>query len=879
MKNGRYLCIFLTAILCWCSVIVANGAEAVVENPFQKAAQEELPLGLRSNPFEKELMACYDGHYIGTLVDLKIWTEEVGHSKGELRMFQNMYPLSAEVRGDVLCGTGEKDGQTFEFELEKGDDVFHFSLGPLYEELKKAIFPILIDSYEGERGTTVTIRERSVLRYVGMLEFRGEQMLFQGSVMGGTLFGTFAYEGIRTPFSIERTHKGLLFRTGKFEDLLPFNEEKGFRTRLDALNDAWQKGNLKEVLLQLTLLEEDDLTEEQQEEVKKTVSSIKKMDDLVEKQTESEKWSKDAGTQKSVNWEKALEKLETVAAKNPKTSSIDIKEIVEICKKMGKALKKLKDFLTPKEKKELLAVQEAMVKAAEAEDWDDVIAQATIIEGLNVEGDEARQIKEQAAEMKAEAEKRNDTIISSGLRTASKAIEKGDWQQAEKVADYLLLFFPNLEEAQEIERRARKNLDIVEQHLDAAAEALKNENWSLVRSEISIVLKINPNNTEAKAILDANDRYEEVKKIRLELDASAQDLEVYNLLKEAKNKCQAGYYEDSINLYKQAATEGNSTEAQYYLGFLYEGGQYKNGKINNPNYAEAEKWYLTAKNNENGLAKEQLDRLYEKLGSEKCVLPLSKNKSLEMVWVTPGTFTIGSPKDELFRDTDETQHTVTLTRGYWIGRYEVTQEQYRQIMKINPVATRIAVESDRGKGEQYPVYKVSWNDATNFCAKLTALLKENGTIPVGYKCSLPTEAQWEYACRGGTETSLNNGTNLRDIRKDRNLSKLGWYEENSGEKTHPVGKLQPNNLGIYDMHGNVWEYCLDWYDEYSDTVTDPIGPEKPPQKDYPPGRVIRGGSWNRDAGKCRSAYREELNPDSGHRTNDTYGFRIVLVPE
>ncbi|MBO4715392.1 MAG: formylglycine-generating enzyme family protein, partial [Verrucomicrobia bacterium] len=183
-----------------------------------------------------------------------------------------------------------------------------------------------------------------------------------------------------------------------------------------------------------------------------------------------------------------------------------------------------------------------------------------------------------------------------------------------------------------------------------------------------------------------------------------------------------------------------------------------------------------------------------------------------MIWIAPGTFMMGSPTNELgrlkLRLDAETQHRVTLTKGYWMGKYEVTQVQYKAIMGYNP---SIFI------GDNLPVEQVSWADAMEFCRKLTDKLGD--TLPKGYECSLPTEAQWEYACRAGTMSSLNSGKNVTTAEKGEkgvcyNLDEVGWYWMNGGMKnwnggknplicTHPVGQKKPNAWGLYDMHGNV----------------------------------------------------------------------------
>ena len=250
---------------------------------------------------------------------------------------------------------------------------------------------------------------------------------------------------------------------------------------------------------------------------------------------------------------------------------------------------------------------------------------------------------------------------------------------------------------------------------------------------------------------------------------------------------------------------------------------------------------------------------------------------LKLVKIKAGTFMMGSPEDELGRSVDEKLHQVTLTKDYWLGKYQVTQAQWKAVMDYNL--------SDF-KGYNRPVENVSWDDAKSFCDKLNK--RYAGKLPRGYKFDLPTEAQWEYACRAGTKTALNNGKNLIFMYQPcSNLDEVGWYTENSttidgnasffsklfgdNRKTQPVGQKRPNNWGLYDMHGNVWEWCRDWYGDYSNgAVTDPAGPLNGSN------RVRRGGSWNNNAKLCRSAHRDYFSLGVRHNYQ---GFRLALVPE
>ena len=241
--------------------------------------------------------------------------------------------------------------------------------------------------------------------------------------------------------------------------------------------------------------------------------------------------------------------------------------------------------------------------------------------------------------------------------------------------------------------------------------------------------------------------------------------------------------------------------------------------------------------------------------------------SLNMIWISRGTFMMGSPEDELGAGGDETRHKVTLTKGYWLGKYEVTQAQYEAIMGENP---------SRFKGADQPVESVSWNDAMGFCEKLTEREQAAGRLLKGYEYTLPTEAQWEYACRAGTMTAFNNGTNIETDEEVYgecpNLDPLGWYWCNSESKTHPVGQKRPNDWGLYDMHGNVMEWCLDAKVRYPETpVVDPV------QEDTEPYYAVRGGSYSYyddGAKRCRSAARSvRLNTS----TSMSLGFRVALV--
>ena len=225
----------------------------------------------------------------------------------------------------------------------------------------------------------------------------------------------------------------------------------------------------------------------------------------------------------------------------------------------------------------------------------------------------------------------------------------------------------------------------------------------------------------------------------------------------------------------------------------------------------------------------------------------TNNLGMEFVYIKPGTFMMGSPSGESGRDSDERQHRVTLTRGFYMQTTEVTQGQWKRVMESNP-------SRFKNCGTDCPVEKVSWNDVQKFIGKLNQM--EGGN-----KYRLPTEAEWEYAARAGSTTRFFFGND------DGQLGQYAWYSNNSGGKTHSVAQKKPNAWGLYDVHGNVWEWCQDWFGDYlSGSVTDPTGLSS---GSY---RGNRGGCWNNSARGCRSANRLRFTP--GH-SYFGLGFRLA----
>ena len=230
---------------------------------------------------------------------------------------------------------------------------------------------------------------------------------------------------------------------------------------------------------------------------------------------------------------------------------------------------------------------------------------------------------------------------------------------------------------------------------------------------------------------------------------------------------------------------------------------------------------------------------------------------MKFVWIQPGTFMMGSPKDEKGRGDDEFQHKVTLSKGFYMGIYTVTQEQWQQVMGNNPIFF---------KGEKnLPVEMVSWDDCQEFAKKLREKDKKL------YR--LPTESEWEFCCRAGTTTPFHFGETISTDQANYN----GNFAYGTGKKgvfrakTTPVDTFPANAWGLFDVHGNVWQWCQDWYGNYPPKdVVDPQGPEKGKV------RVQRGGSWLGNPGICRSAVRRGNGPDIGF---NFCGLRVCFFVE
>jgi len=246
---------------------------------------------------------------------------------------------------------------------------------------------------------------------------------------------------------------------------------------------------------------------------------------------------------------------------------------------------------------------------------------------------------------------------------------------------------------------------------------------------------------------------------------------------------------------------------------------------------------------------------------------------VKLCWCPAGRFRMGSSPDEPERRPGETQVEVTISRGFWIGKYEVTQGQWRRVVGAFP--GRLTA----GEGDDFPVYAVNFAEAEEFCRKLTETAQAAGELPKEWEFRLPTEAQWEYACRAGTTTATSFGDKLSSKQANFQRKPYNGAEEGpSLKRTARVGSYPANPWGLHDMHGNVFEWCRDWYHLKLPGGADPdlYWAKNSATKSEHGGvsRVRRGGCWADEGWPCRSAFRLRFEPERRH---DHIGFRVVAV--
>ncbi len=368
-----------------------------------------------------------------------------------------------------------------------------------------------------------------------------------------------------------------------------------------------------------------------------------------------------------------------------------------------------------------------------------------------------------------------------------------------------------LNEAAETAPKAKVEADFA-QALKAAQEALAGGQWEAAKEQAVRALALKPGHQEAAGV---RQRAEEHLVPMLIVEVMADGRKVDAEVKQGEKAFRSG----------QALTLAKDATYAFAVSYAADpsGRRWKPADVN-----LVADWTGAQTN------RVVLEEQKEPRPDELRTLDLGGGVTLDLVSIPAGSFMMGSPENEAERYGDEgPQHRVTISSGFWMGKYEVTQEQWQRVMGSNP---------SNFKGVKNPVEMVRWTEAKDFCGK------------VGGR--LPTEAEWEYACRAGT-TGPYAG----------NLDRIGWYYENSGSTMHPVGQKQANAWGLYDMHGNVWEWCEDGTRTYTSAA------QKDPEGPAGSSRLLRGGGWGDLAGLCRSARRGDIAPAT---RNIIFGFRLVV---
>jgi len=244
-------------------------------------------------------------------------------------------------------------------------------------------------------------------------------------------------------------------------------------------------------------------------------------------------------------------------------------------------------------------------------------------------------------------------------------------------------------------------------------------------------------------------------------------------------------------------------------------------------------------------------------------------------WCPPGRFVMGSPASEVGHRPDEAQVEVTHTRGFWMAKFEVTQGEWRRIVGAFPDRPPSA---EFGEGDDFPAYWISYVAAEEFCARANALARRVDSLDANWEFRLPTEAQWEYACRAGTTTATAFGDRLGRSQANFKGTPLNGGDDGPAVgRSTPVGRYPANAWDIHDMHGNQFEWCRDWYHSRLPGGADPdlSSVKGAANRDGTYSRVRRGGAWIEDGTVCRSAFRLRYEPE---RVSDHIGFRVAVVP-